>query len=500
MLPLALLQRITERVRKGDPLDAVLRTLSEGAGLQRMALSLADHEAREIVIEVAHGLTRDELDRGRYAFGEGVIGEVVEQATAACIPSIRAEPRFLDRTGALDEGMDRSFTCVPLYLDNNVVGAISAYQRVTTADTLARTATLLTIVGGLLATPLQRLLTARGPEPVRRPDQPRLSVAGMIGRSGAMHDIFALIHQVADSPTTVLLTGESGTGKELAAAALHAQSARRRGPFVAVNCAALPEGVIESELFGHERGAFTGALQRRRGRFELAHGGTLFLDEIGDLSPATQIKLLRVLQERVFERLGGNETVAVDVRIVAATSRELEQMVAEGSFRADLYYRLAVFPIRLPPLRERGGDIVLLADHFVETSNRAHGRRVRRISTPAIDMLMSYHWPGNVRELENCIERAVLLARDDVLHSHQLPPSLQTADATGTRARSGLKQSLAVVERELIVEALKANRGNMAAAARELDITERMMGLRVKRHRIAPQRFKGGRAGTPETT
>ena len=242
------------------------------------------------------------------------------------------------------------------------------------------------------------------------------------------------------------------------AEALHDRSPRRSGPFVAVNCAALPEGVIESELFGHERGAFTGAVHQRKGRFELASGGTLFLDEIGDLSPANQVKLLRVLQERRFERVGGNTSVKVDVRVITATSRDLDAMVAEQSFRADLYYRLAVFPIRLPPLRERTGDVTLLADHFIERFNRSHGRDVQRISTGAIDMLTAYHWPGNVRELENCIERAVLLARDGVVHGHHFPPSLQTAEATGTRPSGSLQQRLDAFEEQIILDALKVNR------------------------------------------
>ena len=312
----------------------------------------------------------------------------------------------------------------------------------------------------------------------------------MIGAAPAMQTVFRVIGRLSGSQMNVLISGESGTGKELVAEAIHQGSDRRTRPFIAVNCAAIPEGVIESELFGHERGAFTGALAQRKGRFELAHRGTLFLDEVGDLSLANQIKLLRVLQERQFERLGGNNVVKVDVRVIAATSRDLDQMVKSGAFRADLYYRLAVFPIRLPPLRERTGDITLLTNHFVEKFNRAHGRSVQRVSTNAIDMLVSYHWPGNVRELENCIERAVVLSRDDVLQGHHFPPTLQTADATNTRPAGNLKSRLAAFERELILDALKANRGNRAAAARELGLTERIMGLRVQKYGIDARRFR----------
>jgi len=288
----------------------------------------------------------------------------------------------------------------------------------------------------------------------------------------------------------VLLRGESGVGKELVAHAIHYNSRRADKPFVKVSSGALPETIIESELFGHEKGSFTGAIAQRRGRFELAAGGTLFLDEIGDLSPATQIRLLRVLQEKEFERVGGTETVKTDVRIIAATNRDLETLIEEGRFRQDLYYRLNVFPIHVPPLRDRKTDIMLLADHFVEKYSRAHGKNVRRISTPAIDMLVSYHWPGNVRELENCIERAVLLSADEVIHGHHLPPTLQTAEATGTVPPSDLQAALDGVEREMILDALKSSRGNMAKAARGLGISERLMGLRIRKHGIEPMRFR----------
>jgi Nif-specific regulatory protein len=305
-----------------------------------------------------------------------------------------------------------------------------------------------------------------------------------------MHRVFDLVAQVAPSQTTVLLRGESGTGKELVASAIHRRSPREDRSFIKVNCAALPETIIESELFGHERGAFTGATARRKGRFELAKGGTIFLDEVGDLSPTTQVKLMRVLQEREYERVGGMETLRTDVRVIAATNRDLEGMIATGQFRDDLYYRLNVFPIHLPPLRDRRTDILLITDYFIEKYNRVHRKSVRRASTPAIDMLMAYHWPGNVRELENCIERAVLLSTDDVLHGHLLPPTLQTAEASGTDFHGTLKSHLAEVEKSLLLDALKSTRGNMAKAARQLGITERIMGLRVQKYELDPRRFR----------
>jgi Nif-specific regulatory protein len=315
---------------------------------------------------------------------------------------------------------------------------------------------------------------------------------GMIGKSSSMRMVYFHVDQVADSKTTVLIRGETGVGKEHIAQAIWQGGSRKNKPFVRVNCAALPESIIESELFGHEKGAFTGALALRRGRFELAHTGTLFLDEIGELSMPTQAKLLRVLQEGVFERVGGAQPLKVDVRVITATNRNLEQMIDEGKFRLDLYYRINVFPVYVPPLRERRGDLLELADHFLQKYSRQNRKRVVRISTPAIDMLMAYHWPGNVRELENIIERAVLLTTDGVIHGYHLPPTLQTPDSTGTASPQTLHDALAAVEREMIIDALKAGRGIMARAARQLGITERTMGLRVRSLGIEPRRFRDG--------
>jgi Nif-specific regulatory protein len=305
-----------------------------------------------------------------------------------------------------------------------------------------------------------------------------------------MRQVYEQIAQVARTNTTVLIRGESGTGKELIAHAIHYNSLRARRPFVKVSCAALPDTLIESELFGFEKGAFTGAQARKKGRFEMAEGGTLFLDEIGDLNLSTQVKLLRVLQEREFERLGGTETIKVNVRLIAATNKDLEQAIAEGSFREDLYYRLNVFAIFVPPLRERKPDVLLLADHFLGKYAREHAKSIKRISTPAIDMLTSYHWPGNVRELENCIERAALVCEGHVIHGHHLPPTLQTASASGTVTRLSLSAAIEAFEKDLILDALKTTRGNRARAAALLDTTERILGYKVKKYGIDGRRFR----------
>lgn len=311
----------------------------------------------------------------------------------------------------------------------------------------------------------------------------------ILGNAKAMQDLYQRIHQVAASATTVMIRGESGTGKELVASAIHYASPRRDKPFVKVNCAALSETLLESELFGHEKGAFTGAIGQRIGRLEEAHGGTFFLDEIGDFSPAIQVKLLRMLQEREYQRVGGNRTYKADVRVIAATHRNLEELVERGEFRQDLYYRIHVVPIFLPPLRDRRNDNLLLADHFVAKYSSRLGKNVRRISTPAITMMLAYHWPGNVRELENCIEYAVLMSTDGVIHGHNLPPTLQTPQGSSTVSRGTLSDQVRLLEQDMIVDALKCTGGNMSAAARQLGITPRMIRYKIKNLGIDYQQF-----------
>ena len=312
----------------------------------------------------------------------------------------------------------------------------------------------------------------------------------VIGQSSVFLDTLEQASRAAALDRPVLVIGERGTGKELIAERLHRLSPRWDQPLVVMNCAALPETLIESELFGYERGAFTGAERRKKGRFEMANGGTIFLDEIGDLPPQTQIKLLRVIQEREFERLGGTETIKVNVRLITATNKNLEDEILKGRFREDLFYRLNVFTIFLPPLRERKSDILLLAEHFLAKFEHEHGKEIKRISTPAIDMLASYHFPGNVRELENVIERAVLVCDEHVIHGHHLPPTLQTAEVSGTVTQVSLVSAIEAYENDLIQDALKSTRGNVAKAAKMLDSTERILGYKIKKYTIDTRRFK----------
>ena len=500
------ISQILERsVDLRDEVDAMLQALESKTGMQRGTLTLLNRDSGDLYIEAGHGLTSRQRDRGRYRPGEGITGRVVETGRPMVIPRISKEPKFLDRTRARADlpKEEISFVCVPIKLGNETIGALSVDRLFDDSVSLEEDVRLLSVIAHMIAQAVrirqetleerQRLMAENAR--LQNELKDRFRPANIIGNSGAMQEVFDLIAQVATSEATVLVRGESGVGKELVASAIHYNSLRAAKPFVKVNCAALPESVIESELFGHEKGAFTGALAQRKGRFELAHGGTIFLDEIGDLPPTIQIRLLRVLQEREFERVGGSETIRVDVRVITATNRDLEDQMQEWEFRQDLYYRLNVFPIHIPPLRERRGDILDLANHFIEKYSKANHKSVRRISTPAIDMIMSYHWPGNVRELENCIERAVLLTHDDVVHGHHLPPTLQTAEASGTVMRGHLMESLDNLEREMLIESLKNCRGNMAKAAKDLGITERVMGLRVKKHEIEPKGFRTPRVG-----
>jgi len=478
----------------------VIDAMAERMGMMRGTLSLLNRETGELFIEAAHGLSTSQQERGRYRLGEGVTGQVVATGEPAVVPRISEDPLFLNRTGAR-KGLrkkDISFICVPIKIGAETIGALSADRLFDEAVSPDEDVRLLTVIASLIAQAVrlrqaaeeqrQRLLeeNARLHKELRN----RFRPSNIIGTSHAMQAVYDLIAQVARSDATVLIRGDSGTGKELVAHAIHYNSLRAAKPFVRVHCAGLPETLIESELFGHEAGAFTGATAQRKGRFELAHGGTIFLDEVGDLPMTTQIKLLRVLQEREFERVGGQTTLKADIRIIAATHHDLEAQMADGTLREDLYYRLNVFPIHVPPLRDRRADILLLADFFVEKYARANGKTIHRISTPAIDMLMAYHWPGNVRELENCIERSVLLTHEDVIHAHHLPPTLQMPQASGLTGGGTLGTVLDNVERDLLIDALKASRGNKAAAARALGISERLIGLRVRKHAIDPKRFR----------
>ncbi len=480
-------------------LYGVLEIMSNRLGMNRGSITLLTPETSEIHIVVAHGIPSG-ASRGRYKLGEGITGRVVESGRPMAIPHLDEEPLFLDRTRARSR-LDKSkisFICVPIKEGKRVLGALSVDRVFDVDSPLEDDVQILTIIGGLIAQKLSLLERINrekeqlGKENLRlRKELTRkYSFSNIIGNSRKMQEVFHLITQVAKSNANVLLLGESGTGKELVANAIHYNSLRAEKPLVKVNCVALPANLVEAELFGYEKGAFTGAYRQKEGKFELANTGSIFLDEIGSLDLESQGKILRVLQERELERLGGTRTLKVNVRLIAATNKDLSETVETGLFREDLFYRLNVYPIYLPPLREREADLLLLSDYFLEKYSREYGKDIRRISTPAIDALMQYHWPGNVRELENCLERAVLLCEDRVLHSYHLPPTLQTAEETGTLQAQSFTEAVERFERELLIDALKSSRGNMRKAAQALKTTERIFGYKVKKLNIQPRQYR----------
>jgi len=520
-----LTRTLDKHVELKNALGPVLSIIKMRTGLKNGMVTLLNRAAGLLKIEEAEGLSAEEKERGLYRLGEGLVGRVFESGRAICSPDLSKEEFFLNRaknrTRKDMEGM--SYICVPIVSHGAVIGTLSAERRSSDGNAesvMARDKSFLEKVAAIIADSAK--LRERIAEEQFRLQQKKenhtynfnnffsdtkeilpgtvgnplkagriMEGSSIIGRSSSLKNVHEMIRQVAPSDATVLIYGESGTGKELFAAEIFRLSKRAAFPFLKLNCGALPETIIESELFGHEKGAFTGALQQRKGRFEIADKGTIFLDEIGELSPQIQVKLLRILQERELERVGGSNTIKVDVRLIAATNKNLEEEMKAGHFREDLFYRLNVFPIQLPPLRERKSDIMLLADYFTEKYAEKNGKLIKRISGAAIDLLTSYSWPGNVRELENCIERAVILSTDMVIHSYNLPPSLQSAASTNTVPGTTLESVLSRIEKEMVTEALKMTGGNMTAAAKNLGITDRQMNLRVHHYGINWRAFRG---------
>jgi DNA-binding NtrC family response regulator len=388
--------------------------------------------------------------------------------------------------------------------DESIVLVMTAFGAVETAVTAMKEGAAdyltkplnMTELGLVLGREMERLKLRREAGQLRQRLSERYSFANLVGSAPAMQDVFKTVAQIAGSRASILITGESGTGKELIAAAIHERSPRAKGPFVKLHCAALAETLLESELFGHERGAFTGAVARRDGRFSQAHGGTLFLDEIGEISPAVQVKLLRFLQEHEFERVGGNETVRVDVRVIAATNRDLKAEVTKGRFREDLYYRLNVINLHMPPLRDRSSDVPLLAMHFLRKYAAENGKAIDGIDEEALARLSAYGWPGNVRELENVLERAVVLATGPRIGAGELPPHVLPAPAaTGVRIPGS---TLDDIERFAITKALEATGGSTSKAAEMLGISVRKIQYKLHEYGSAPKTGAPAVQGEPE--
>lgn len=488
---------LAESLDLESTLKSILKSFDTHLKLRRGTITLLDPDTEMINVIVAHGLSKRSRSVGSYKVGEGITGLVVQSGKEIIVPDISKDLRFLHKTGprGQEKGKKIAFFCVPIKLEGKTIGALSVDKRTGTKEDFEANVRLLNVCSTMIAqsVKLNKLVESDRKKlrdenvRLRRELKSQFNVHNMVGSSNAMKEIYRLIEQVSNSNATVLIRGESGTGKDLVAHAIHYNSLRANKPFVKVNCTALPDTLLESELFGHEKGAFTGAVERKIGRFEKAHGGTVFLDEVGDFSLNLQVKLLRVIQFKEFERVGSLKTIKTNVRIVVATNKNLEEQIKDGLFREDLYYRVNVFPIYLPPLRERKDDIMLLADYFLERIAAENNKNISRISTPAIEMLTRYHWPGNIRELENCIERAVLLCDDEVIRSEHLPPSLQMVKKTKSITGRSFTEIIANKEKELIVDALKQFSGKQRKAAKELGITERMLGYKIKKYSIHPK-------------
>jgi Nif-specific regulatory protein len=499
---LTLGRHLAEKNDMNGALDALLTFIKEEFGARRGMVCLLHKASGKIFVYRSKGLTPAEEARGVYGFGEGITGRVVKTGQPIVIKRVGDEPGFLNRTKTVvrPDDLDMSFVCVPIARGSKVLGSLSSEGWFPDDLSLERHAEILSVITNLLSSAVELYLVEnvdkvlwerRAQSLVTELSQmrERYCPTSLVGSSKAIQEVYYLIQKVATRKTTVLLLGESGVGKEMAANALHYYGLKALGPLVKFNCAALAENLVESELFGHEKGSFTGA-SFHKGRFEMADGGTIFLDEIGELPLGAQAKLLRVLQERSFERVGGGTPIHVDIRVIAATNRDLREMVKEGLFREDLYYRLNVFPILIPPLREREDDVILLAKHFLTHFNEEAGKAITGFAPSSLRLLKAYSWPGNVRELENVIHRAVILAADTVICPHDLPLSINTPELTELGPANGLESRLAKIEHQMLTEALRGKKGNISAAAKELGLTRRSMALRMKRLNLAYKDFR----------
>lgn len=486
-------------------LDALLASTAEAMDYKRMALAIFDPKTNTIRFDLTHG--HKGPVKATYTPGQGVTGQVLNTGRAIIIERMDHDERFLNKAmgRSQKELAELSFICVPISRVNaegehEALGVLSADIPCQPMEILHAHCAFLEVLAAVIARQTaylqenmaqKELWASMGFLGENQERDKALNQAKIVATSKSMSFVLGQVLQVASSRASVLLRGESGTGKELIAEAIHNASSRRNKPLVRLNCAALPAELLESELFGHERGAFTGAVGTKKGRFELAHTGTLFLDEIGELSAEAQSKLLRALQEGEIQRLGSEKTITVDVRIICATHQPLENLIKTGQFREDLYYRINVFPIFIPPLRERREDILPLAEYFLESFSKEYAKNIKRISMPAIDLLTQYQWPGNIRELRNCMERAVLICNEEAIRTYHLPPTLQTAESSATDTQLSFGEAVGKFEQELLVEALQKCGGNMLQVARDLRASYRIINYKIKKYNIDPKKYDG---------
>ncbi|MBI4824686.1 MAG: sigma 54-interacting transcriptional regulator [Nitrospirae bacterium] len=483
-----------------DNLTSAMRILSSMLDMQRGCVFLLEPQSGELKLVAAYGLTVEEIKRGKYRIGEGIVGSVIKSGQPAVIPNIGSEPRFLNKTGSRPKKEGISFLSIPIGLKGEASGVISV-DRIYSDEhgDVDDDLRVLSIVASLIAQFVKLWenfkMSEDEKEALRTQLKDRYSLPNLIGESEKFQAVLKTVMKVASTDATVLLLGESGTGKELIARTLHFQSRRAKGHFVAVNCAALPESLLEAELFGVEKGAFTGATSRRIGRFELAGCGSIFLDEIAELTLSLQAKLLRVLEEHTFERVGSSHTISANVRVITATNKNLSEEVRKGNFREDLYYRINILPILLPALRERIEDIPLLVSYYLKKFNVTYRKNIA-LSSDALDALSSYKWPGNVRELANTIERLVIMAGANVISKDDLPYNiLHTKNGIGAGkalydSHPTLETEIEAIEQVRIINALKENNMIQHKAASMLGITQRQLGYRIKKYKIALRDIK----------
>ncbi len=477
-----------------ETLQSVLQVLQNTQKMTHGVVTLKDTASGALLVGAVLGQDEGMNDEVVYQPGEGIFGAIAEEGKVVVLSRIADDPRFLNRLSLYDPELP--FIGVPIRIYDDVVAGVLAVQvGIKEISILDEHAHFVEMIANLITQSVRLAIDVEKEredlknerDSLRRAVTRSYGFDNMVGCSEIMRRVFELVRQVAKWNTTALVRGESGTGKELIANAIHYNSPRVNGPLIKVNCAALPDNLLESELFGHEKGAFTGAVNQRKGRFEQAHGGTIFLDEIGDITPAFQVKLLRVLQEGEFERVGGNETLKVDVRIIAATNRNLEELVDSSEFREDLYYRLNVVPIYLPPLRERREDIPVLVEYLIDKISKQQDRKIK-ISHEATRMLMQHDWPGNVRELENCLERSAIMCTDNLIGQPSLSINLLQNQPVAQPINKSLSQSVpsmdlkdeSIDERDRIVAALEQCGWVQAKAARLLGMTPRQIAYRVQ--------------------
>lgn len=496
-----LLQEITSILSSSlnlqDSIGEIFELLHSRFGFTKSILSLHDKRTDMFKIKVSYGIQPKEIESSLYKQWTHITEKALELKTSLIVSHLQDQP--IEFINFINEDLDLltkdSFICMPLILENEKFGSLSLDLPFYEKDKLETLVKVLLIVCLMIAQEvrLKRLLDQEK-EVLRRENiklkdelERKYNIHNMIGNSSAMVDVYEKLKQVASANATVLIRGESGTGKELVAHAVHQLSEFKEGPFIKVNCGALPETLIESELFGHEKGSFTDAYDLKIGKIEAANGGTLFLDEIAELSTQMQVKLLRFLQDKEISRVGGVDSIKVNVRVVTATNRDLEKGLEDKSIREDFYYRLNVFPIHIPSLRERKTDILLLAEHFLEKYSAANNKNISRIAASVIDIFYSYNWPGNVRELENCIERSVIMCNSDTLQPTHLPSTLHTPGSdllVQSQEKSSFKDLVMLFEKKVILDSLHKTRGNVTKSARELETTTRILGYKIKQLNI----------------